>query len=385
MGSMSATAIQLPRVSMNGDLVEAFASFHEAIRDVAAWLPAVVDDEGAANPRDARWLRAFLTGPLAWHIADEESVLVPRLALRQGSWLDVCLARACQKHSAVAAHAAELTALLEPLCAGDPVAPARWVRAVRRFVDAVEDDLRYEDDILLPSAQVFLDASERACIAREIANRDEARPWLAVATAGATPVTRRVHAVRARKRTGLDVVRSFADCPRRRAAAVDACASCRHLEALDVDGDGRGQVACAIDAAPARAEARVGDVMTRDVICVERDTPLAELVHMLAQSCVTGMPVVDDLGRALGVVSQSDIIDAVAEGRDVDGLVVGDVMMHAPIVVREDDRLADAARLLVIEGIHRLPVINSERIVVGIVSTLDLLRATVGRSRSSSA
>jgi CBS domain-containing protein len=59
-------------------------------------------------------------------------------------------------------------------------------------------------------------------------------------------------------------------------------------------------------------------------------------------------------------------------------------MMHVPIIVRESDTLGDAARLLVFEGIHRLPVINADRTVVGIISTLDLLRATVApRPRSA--
>jgi CBS domain-containing protein len=382
---ITATTIRLPRVSASEDLLDTLGDFHEALRDVAAWIPTIIYDNGTASPRDARWLRAFLKGPLAWHMADEENALLPRLTLRDSAWLDTCLARSCEKHDALRDHTDELLALLEPLCAGQPVARLRFLTVATRFAETIESILRYEDDIVLPSARVFLDASERALVAKEIASYDETRPWLDVAVAGDSPVIHRVHAVRARNAVGLDIVRSFAACPRRRATAVDACAGCPHLEHISVKDDGTGQVSCAIDETAAPNELRVGDVMTRDVICIEKDAPLAEAARLLATACVSGLPVVDEKGRAVGVVSQSDIVDAVAVAGDLCERLVRDVMMHAPIVVREADLLDDAARLLVIEGIHRLPVINGDLTVVGIISTLDLLRAHVGRRRAAGA
>ncbi len=380
---MTATIIRLPRVSAGQDFVDTFADFHEALRDVAAWIPSIIDENGEGSPRDARWLRAFLNGPLIWHLADEENVLVPWLSLRQSDWLDACLARTCEKHQDILEHAGELTVLVEPLCAGEPVPRLRFLNVAQHFTRAIDDDLRYEDDILLPSARVFLDASERAAAAKEITTNDDARPWLDVAVAGDVPVIHRVHAVRTRNAIGLDVVRSFADCPRRRATSVDSCAGCPHLEAIHVDSAGIGQVACAIDDTRATKDTRVRDIMTRDVICIEKDAPLAEAARLLAGSCISGLPVVDELGRAIGVVSQSDIVDTFAKTGGIASHLVSDVMMHVPIVVRESDTIDDAARLLVIEGIHRLPVINADRAVVGIVSTLDLLKASVGRSRAA--
>jgi CBS domain-containing protein len=373
------TSIRLPRVSVDHDIIDTFSDFHEAMRDVAAWIPTIVDEKGDDSPRDARWLRAFLRGPLAWHFHDEEHVVMPWLSLRQSDWLNACLARTTEKHAEIRAHADELMELLEPLCMGEAVPRLRFLNAARRFQHAVENDLRYEDDIMLPSSRVFLDASERASIAREIATADGSRPWEDVAVAGDTPVLHRVHTVRARNAVGLDIVYSFADCPRRRATSIDACAGCPHLVDKQVASDGSGHVACAIDDAPMPKDKRVSDVMTRDVVCIERDAPLSDAARLLATACVSGLPVVDEHGRALGVVSQSDIVDAVAEGADIAARTVRDAMMHAPIVVQESDTIEDAARLLLMEGIHRLPVVNAERSVVGIISTLDLLRATIGK------
>lgn len=377
------TSIRLPRVSVDHDVIDTFADFHEAMRDVAAWIPTIIDEQGAGRPRDARWLRAFLEGPLAWHFHDEENIVVPWLMLRQSDWLNACLARTAEKHADILLQARELLELLDPLCAGNPVPRLRFLAAARRFQQAVENDLRYEDDVMLPSSRVFLDASERAAIARDILTADATRSWENVAVAGDAPVVRRVHAVRTRDAVGLEIIRSFADCPRRRSIDVDACMGCPHLEGRHIGPDGQGHVACAIDDSPTPRDASVSEVMTRDVVCIERDAPLRDAARLLSTACVSGLPVVDEHGRAVGVVSQSDIVDAVAHGADITERTVRDAMMHAPIVVKESDTIADAARLLLIEGIHRLPVVNADRYVVGIVSTLDLLRATVGPRREA--
>lgn len=379
---MTTTAIRLPRCAANEDIIDTLTAFHEALRDVTAWIPTIIDEQGHGSPRDARWLRSFLTGPLRWHCTDEDDVMAPWLGLRNSAWLDACLARTAEKHAALIAGADDLCAALEPLCSGQPVARLRYLTAARHFAAAVEDDLRFEDDVILPTSRLFLDAPERAAISKEILNADETRPWQDVAIAGDAPVIHRVHAVKTHNALGLEVIRSFAACPRRRATSTAACAGCPHLEAMAVDHTGVGHVACAIDDTPAPSDGapRVGDVMTRDVLCVETDVPLLDAAKLLNRSCITGMPVVDDEGRAVGVLSQTDIIDAVAHHKDISQRVVRDVMMHLPFVVKESDVLEDAAWLLVTEGVHRLPVVNAERTVVGIVSTLDLLKACVTRA-----
>lgn len=136
----NANAIRLPRVATHHDVVDTFESFHEAMRDVAAWALTIIDDGGNANARDARWLRAFLKGPLAWHIADEENILVPWLALRHSDWLDTCLAHASDRWAGIIEAAEQLPAVIEPLCAGNPVPVMRFVGGVP-VVDADDKPL----------------------------------------------------------------------------------------------------------------------------------------------------------------------------------------------------------------------------------------------------
>ncbi|MDP2344037.1 MAG: CBS domain-containing protein [Deltaproteobacteria bacterium] len=361
--------IELPRASCEVDLGDTFAAFHESVRAVVAWLPTIIDAKGATNPRDARWLRAFLRGPLVWHLEDEEAVRVAWLALRRNDWLDERVARASAKRELVGRRARELAAILEPACAGDSLSRRRWSEARQQFAAAVDDDLHYEHVVELPSARTFLSHAERAALVRRIVLSDEQRPWAEVAAAADTPLPYLVHVVRTKTAAGGDVVRSFAACPRRAAVSVEDCRGCRHLESLSVGRDGGGTVRCAIDARPAPLETRVGDVMTRDVLCVEADGAVVDVVRLLATAGVSALPVVDPLGRPVGVVAQSDIIDALAQH------TVSDVMTRAP-VVREGDTVDHAARLLASSGI--MPVVSGSGLVVGVVSSLDVLPAGVG-------
>ena len=82
---------------------------------------------------------------------------------------------------------------------------------------------------MLPSARAFLDDDDRISLTKVIAASDEGRPWRDVAVAGDAAVIHSFYAVQTRAGHGLDIVRSFADCPRRNEASVYTCARCPHL------------------------------------------------------------------------------------------------------------------------------------------------------------
>jgi CBS domain-containing protein len=144
---------------------------------------------------------------------------------------------------------------------------------------------------------------------------------------------------------------------------------------------------------------RVREVMTRDVFAVAPDTSLETAARLFATRQVSGAPVVESSGRPVGVVTQSDLVDPDRErsekqGRAVyyrlgggarevqlddnalpDG-VVSDVMSPFVLSVPPDMLVFDAARLMLTDGVHRLLVVENDR-VVGILSSTDVLRAVV--------
>ncbi len=123
-----------------------------------------------------------------------------------------------------------------------------------------------------------------------------------------------------------------------------------------------------------RRPARVDAIMTHSVICVTPSWNLRELMALLVDGNISGVPVVDDRWRPIGIISKSDLVRFVAEHGSVDSATVADCMLPLALSVTPDMPVAQVAALMAWEGIHRLPVCGPAGDVVGIVSALDVAR-----------
>ncbi|MEW1775452.1 CBS domain-containing protein [Streptomyces sp. NPDC086777] len=135
---------------------------------------------------------------------------------------------------------------------------------------------------------------------------------------------------------------------------------------------------------------RVGDVMTRAVVAVGRETLFKDVVERMEQFKVSALPVLEGDGRVIGVVSEADLLPK-EEFRDSDpdrftqlrrlpdlakaGAVRAEELMSTPAVtVHSDAALAEAARIMALRHVKRLPVVNAEGALEGVVSRGDLLK-----------
>jgi CBS domain-containing protein len=139
--------------------------------------------------------------------------------------------------------------------------------------------------------------------------------------------------------------------------------------------------------------------MTRVLSALSSNTSVAAASLLLHEQHLSGAPVVDEVGRLLGVVSLTDLVNAprsgaigvaryylLHEGRlltsnDVPGVepsagVVGDIMRREVQSVSSSSPLREAARLMVVHETHRVLVVDAGRLV-GLISTMDVLRALV--------
>lgn len=134
----------------------------------------------------------------------------------------------------------------------------------------------------------------------------------------------------------------------------------------------------------------VSDVMSQTVVAVGRDAPFKEIVRTMEQWKVSAMPVLEGEGRVVGVVSEADLLPK-EEFRDSDpslveqrrrlsdlakaGAVTAGELMSAPAVtVHPDATLAQAARIMAVRRVKRLPVVDDVDMLQGIVSRADLLK-----------
>ncbi|MFD5856822.1 CBS domain-containing protein [Streptomyces chartreusis] len=134
----------------------------------------------------------------------------------------------------------------------------------------------------------------------------------------------------------------------------------------------------------------VRDVMTRGVAVVDRDAVFKDIVRTLQERRVSALPVVDGRGRVLGVVSEADLLhkeefrdsdpDRYTQLRRLSDLVkagsatAGELMTRPALTVTADATLAQAARTMARARVKRLPVVDADGCLEGVVSRADLLK-----------
>lgn len=145
-----------------------------------------------------------------------------------------------------------------------------------------------------------------------------------------------------------------------------------------------------LEARAARTRLRVRDVMTSPAVTVREDTPLKEVAEVLLRHRISGVPVVNDLGELVGILTEADLLykelpesrrgwllrPDPADVRKRAGVAARDLMTWPVTTVDEDTPLREAARLMAQRRVNRLPVVRGGR-VVGIVSRADVLKALV--------
>jgi CBS domain-containing protein/nucleotide-binding universal stress UspA family protein len=120
---------------------------------------------------------------------------------------------------------------------------------------------------------------------------------------------------------------------------------------------------------------RVRDVMTAPAITVAQGAPFKEVVDLMLRRGVGALPVVDDTGDLLGMISEADLIARPAHGGRRRGMQTAAGMMSAPAeCVHLDDTVRDVARRMLESRRKHFPVLDGSRRPVGIVSRRDLLR-----------
>lgn len=131
-----------------------------------------------------------------------------------------------------------------------------------------------------------------------------------------------------------------------------------------------------------RSGPTVEHVMTPGPITIRSDAPLSEAARLLEENEISGVPVVDESGLLVGVLSESDLVRARATEHlwsRWPGLSVRH-LMHTPVLTADRSMtLEEAAVMMERAHVHRLVVVaDDQQTPVGIISTSDIVRAMVG-------
>lgn len=122
-------------------------------------------------------------------------------------------------------------------------------------------------------------------------------------------------------------------------------------------------------AVPNPHQVPITEVMTRATITARGDASVESLIAIMTDHHVGCVPIVDNAGRPIGIVTKLDLIEC----RDETRKTARDVMMPHAMTLAPADTLAHAAALMSQEGFHHLLVVDGDRLV-GVVSTFDVTR-----------
>ncbi len=144
------------------------------------------------------------------------------------------------------------------------------------------------------------------------------------------------------------------------------------------------------------------DIMTQDIISVQKETSVAELAKLLTSHHISGAPVLDDEGKVLAVVTESDLIDQSkklhiptvitildsvfylenpdkmeAEMKKIAASTVEEICSGSPKIVSPDTGLDEIATIMAEGNIHTIPVLDEEKLV-GIIGKKDIIKTLIG-------
>ncbi|OGI47994.1 MAG: histidine kinase [Candidatus Muproteobacteria bacterium RBG_16_65_34] len=121
----------------------------------------------------------------------------------------------------------------------------------------------------------------------------------------------------------------------------------------------------------------IGEICNREVVFIRRDAGILEAAQLMRQYHVGDLVVVDAKQggrRPVGIVTDRDlVIEVIAEGVDMSKVAVEDVMSFELVTAREEDDILDTMKRMRAKGVRRVPVVDGDGALVGILSVDDLL------------
>jgi len=158
----------------------------------------------------------------------------------------------------------------------------------------------------------------------------------------------------------------------------------------------------------------IKSIMTKKVVTLSPEDTIASASMKMSSAKISGAPVTDEAGKLIGILSEADILRSLKTNerslhlvypslsaisvtfreqitereasdayKDIENLKVKEIMTKEVEVVREDEEIRDAIKKMISRGINRLPVVDGENKVIGIVTRGDILRGIAAESNNN--
>lgn len=140
---------------------------------------------------------------------------------------------------------------------------------------------------------------------------------------------------------------------------------------------------------------KVAELMTREVITVPPDMSVKEVAKLLFEKEISGLPVVDENKKVIGMITEKDLIamalpnyleklgdfDFILDEEpflkkiaDADKVKVKDIMRKEVLCVKEEAPVPEVARLMIVNKVRRIPVLDKDKKLTGIIARADIVK-----------
>lgn len=121
---------------------------------------------------------------------------------------------------------------------------------------------------------------------------------------------------------------------------------------------------------------KASDVMVRPVVAAKKTASARDVALQFLNGLYSGMPITDDAGAVIGVLTELDILEAVLAGKELVKTTAGDIMTQKPTTADVDTPLTDIVKIMKEKNIIRLPITANGKLV-GIVARCDILTSLI--------
>jgi CBS domain-containing protein len=116
------------------------------------------------------------------------------------------------------------------------------------------------------------------------------------------------------------------------------------------------------------------DVMSVSIVAAKDNATAIEIATRLVLGTFNGLPIIDDQGKVIGIVTTVDLLHAIKEGKNLDNMSARDLMTRSPAVVYQETTTSEMIDIMYRKRIDMLPVVEDDGRLIGVVSREDILR-----------
>ena len=126
---------------------------------------------------------------------------------------------------------------------------------------------------------------------------------------------------------------------------------------------------------------KIKDIMTKEVVCVTKETPIFDAIELMRKSEVTGMPVIEEDMTLVGVITEKDVLRLFHSSNEGENQTVAFFMTRPAVSYKENDSLDSICDFMMINYFRRVPVVSKKGKLVGIISRPDIINYIIMQRR----